>query len=247
MSELKNKILDYILSINKYEKYIKEIYKMPIFHKCLSGYIINLRTYIELKNIIHYKVLNKFIKEEDNKQESLSNEIQKLIETEKISEPKINIEQLNYKTSSEFIELIEKRNEYLLINEEFWNILCKNEPNENARPIDYYINYSKLVLILKDKSQINFELNSKNILRKKSYIYTINYINDNLFDYAQSIVEYYIFENKIKNDLINDDDFFLKEKIIGYLIEKEWIDEWKKNTFYEEIKNKYLAFFILSI
>ena len=242
MSELKNKILDYILSINKYEKYIKEIYKTPIFHKCLSGYIINLRTYIELKNIIHYKDLNKFIKEEeeDNEQESLSNKIQKLIESEEIYEPKINIEHFNNKTSSEFIELINNRNDYLLINEEFWNILCKKDPKENVRPIDYYINYSKLVLILKDKNQMNFELNSKNILRKKSYIYTINYINDNLFDYAQSIVEYYIFENKIKNDLRNDDDFFLKEKNIGYLIEKEWIDKWKKNTFYEEIKNKYL-------
>ena len=241
MSELKNKILDYILSINKYEKYIKEIYKMPMFHKCLSGYIINLRTYIELKNAIHYKDLNKFIKEdEDNKQESLLYEIQKFIEKKEISEPKINIEQFNNKTSSEFIELINHRNEYLLINKEFWNILCKNEPKEKVMPIDYYINYSKLVLILKDKSQINFELNSKNILRKKSYIYTINYMNDNLFDYAQSIVEYYIFENKIKNDLRNDYEFFLKEKIIGYLIEKDWIDEWKKNTFYEEIKNKYL-------
>ena len=84
-------------------------------------------------------------------------------------------------------------------------------------------------------------MTDKNILRKKSYIYTINYINDNLFDYAQSIVEYYLFENKIKNDLRDDDDFFLKEANIGYFVEKEWIDEWKEKTFYEEIKNKYLA------
>ena len=240
MDELKYKILNYILTVNKYEKYIKEIYKIPILHKCLSGYIINLITYIELKKIIHYKDLNKFISVDDS-HESLLNKIQNLIESEEITEPKLNIEQIHNKTSSEFIELINNRNEYLLINEEFWKDLCKFEPKEIVKPINYYINYSKLVLILKDKNQINFELNSKNILRKKSYLYTINYINDNLFDYAKSIVEYYIFENKIKNDLRNDEDFFLKEIHIGYLIEKVWIDEWKKKTLYEEIKNKYLT------
>ena len=56
MNDLEARILDYILAVNNYENEIKEIYMLPILHKCLSGYIINLKTYIDLKKAFIIKV-----------------------------------------------------------------------------------------------------------------------------------------------------------------------------------------------
>ena len=50
-----------------------------------------------------------------------------------------------------------------------------------------------------------------------------------------SILEYFDYENIMINELKNNN----KKSGHGHLVTKKWIDEWKKYTNYESIKDKY--------
>ena len=59
-----------------------------------------------------------------------------------------------------------------------------------------------------------------------------------MFEYLSIIPSYYQFESLVIKSL--KDNSSAKSVFIGFLIDKKWIDEWKKNMNYENIKNKFL-------
>ena len=229
MNNLNSLLNRYILGIYNYELYLESIYNPSNKKKYHRGYIIKLSKYNELKNIIYYDHLKKYILNKDSK--SYSNNIDIIINNHKmIYIPKL--EQIRCDRLSDLINYINNNEELLIINTELWNIIGNNS---NAVYIDYFIDDSKIMLILGNEN-ICFKHNN-NILNKNSIINSIESKNQELYEIIDTVIEYYNLENNFISNINN----YVKNQIeIGYLINKKWIDEWQKNTHYEKIKKDYL-------
>ena len=113
---------------------------------------------------------------------------------------------------------------------ELGNIICKDEEN-NKHFYTYLIENLNIIINL-DKTEAISLYCINNIINENSY----NISNNNkLLHLAKSIVEYNKFENKIIGNLKNNNSKDAPKKEIGYLVNKKWIDEWKKLVDYENI------------
>ena len=116
--------------IYSYEKFIEEIYNKnnnsPLQDK-YKGYIIYLSDYEELKKNLNYNSVKQFY--------SLKNiEKQKLLQHYDVNKfNKIKtIKQIEFYSQRYLINKIKNGNEYIIINEELWNLIgCKNNENKN--------------------------------------------------------------------------------------------------------------------
>ena len=57
---------------------------------------------------------------------------------------------------------------------------------------------------------------------------------DNWLIIYRDVINYFNFENYISNNLNNEKSEPIKFR--GFLVNNDWVDNWKKNSFYEEIK-----------
>ena len=225
-SKLKEKLIQYINAIKDYEIYIKTIYKS---HKenfnYHEGYIVNLKDFKNLKECIKYEVLK-----ENN---SYLNNFEEKIQINSIP----TIRQIRINNSQDFIKAINNQKEYIILNKTLYHILSKDD-NIYGPFFHYFIDDSKLSLILENSETVFFKLNN-NILNEKSLIQTKSEIiisNSELIDYFEAIIEYYNFNLEIFFALNCEINPF-KEK--GYLVDLNWINELKKKIFYEDIKKEF--------
>ena len=208
-------------AISEFENYyLKDIYYNNYsFNSSHKGYLIDLKDYeriIQLINNINININNVNIKD-----------LKKNFE----------INQIEFKTSHYLINMILNGNKYIFINTKLWQLLYDKEKN-NDSPIIYNVNSNDITFSLLDKTTLSFKHN-KNIIDENSY--KDNYYRSNykqITNIYNSITYYYIFENKIMNDLKN----IQSSKDIDYvfLISKNWIEIWKKISYYENIKINYL-------
>ena len=135
------------------------------------------------------------------------------------------IDKLNIKSSKELIELIMEGNEYKIISKELGDLICKNKIINNR--IDIYISYPDLFLYFNkdDCLYLSYNDNIDNIINKKSYC------NFQKKKFEKEIKEYNNFQNKIIEELKKKNNKNIKHD--GCLVDKKWINEWKKITHYD--------------
>ena len=225
INEKVDQIYDYLQAIFQFEEFVKKIYNNYDWNLNYDGYIIKLKDYQNFKDNIFYDIIVKYY----SSSKSCKNKIKEFIDSEKINEIK-KIDKVIIRTEKELIDLIKQKNEYKLISMELGNIICKNLDN-NKRFYIYLIETFNIIIYLDIDEAISLNCNN-NIINENSY--TINN-NSKLLHIAKSIIEYNKFENKIIGKLKNKNLDESEEIEDGYLIEKKWIDEWKKLLNYENI------------
>ena len=224
-SKLK-KFICYNKAFLNYEQYKKELFsKTRVTNKFIysKGYLINLNDINNFKqNIKHEEA--KIINEEKMKS----------IFDENLFDNIKEVSQIKYKTSDYLKNMLLNGNKYILISQELWNIIYDKTNQNNEGPIIFKINKNKIVLSLK---------NEQLTLSHRDFIFDFYSCGGNnscdsfseiqkLYD---SIYNYCIFETNFSKYLKSNS----KHSDKGYLIKKIWIDEWKKYSNYEEIKNKH--------
>ena len=142
------------ISLFKFETIIKNIknsynYEINYVEK---GYLINLKEYENLKNVLNNENLyNLYIEGKKNLFDKKINELillNKLKDNNKLKLVKIN-------SINELIKLIKNKNEYILIDEDLMKIICVQNKNNYY---NYKINNNILKLYI-EKDNLNFYYN----------------------------------------------------------------------------------------
>ena len=219
-------LLKYQKAIYEFEKRLEDIKYEKNNNKTREneGHLINLNNYEEfIKKIQYDKYKNP---------EYYNNVDGNISESEKIY-----INQIEFNTYEYFLNMIYNENKYIIINNELWEKVC-NKGEENKLTINYEINSYNIYLRLINGKKLVFTNCGDNILESTTCSNvtsdTTNYDEiKNIYNFIKKCSE---FEKKFMNDLIssnsNQDD--------GYFVDKDWIDQWKLYSNYEEIKNNYL-------
>ena len=164
------KKLKYCKVIYDYEENIKNIHLKPLKRNenyKYKGYLINLNEYEKFKESIDYN--NKININHRLNDINLSN-------FEKI----YTIKGIELKTSQYLINMLYNENEYIIVDENFWKIICENG-KENEEPILYNIKYNKLSFTLDNNIEFIFnqDNNNENIINKK-LLYSKNKYKSNI-------------------------------------------------------------------
>ena len=147
----------------------------------------------------------------------------------------MTLKDIDFKTSQYLLNMLLNGNKYIIIDETFWKAICE-KGKEYSIPIIYEISENRNLLKVKlmDDIPLMFDnIRKDNILEQ----FILRNISGNNFESImktyQNIRSYYNLEIEIKKGA----------KIIGrgYLIEKDWIDKWKHQIKYENIKSDYLV------
>ena len=219
MNKIENdtdKINNYFIFLKIYEKNVNSNQDNRNCFIEIEGYLINLKDYEYNKKIICFDDLMKLTEKSEFDQKL--NELASLDISSKIKE--INPVFLN--SSEDLIKLIKEKNEYILIETSFFNIISNIQEQEK-----YRVNVMNNILELKiGKDSIKF-YNNKYILNEASYYACNDELK--LSKISKAMLELYIFDQNIKKNQKNE-----KEKV--YFVSKNDIDEWKESTNYENIK-----------
>ena len=219
-----NKVYEYCKAISKYERKVELISKNYKWVETYAGYIINLKEYNELKDSIHYDNLKEYITDEDLCKEK----IKELFESEKIDDIKKISMIIEIKKKNKLKKLLESKNEFKLISKELCDTIYKKK--EEIEPKIYIIDYPSLLLFLSQNELVSFSIND-NILNRNSFI---SYGEIKILNLAKSLFEFHNFTNKIEMNLKNKPIGDYKDS--GFLVNKTWIDNWKKFSNYDRIK-----------
>ena len=268
-----NNIILCCKSIFEYENFLNQIYSniKDNTNIKLEGYLIDLKEFEKFKIDIDYQLYKENIYDY---KDDISVKITLLFSENKPLIELKRFKQLKIKSNQELLNIFSNKNEYILINSEIWNYICK-KGKESESFITYYINNSNLYFSLEDGSFAYFQHN-KNILNIDSFIkrqedkiiesmtnknkILDNNDNDSSNHNENSNEKKEFIFNNINNDnkllsLINvmEEFFSFENEIIkessdiinsGYLIDKKSIDKWKNYTFYEIIKKNYFKRFL---
>ena len=141
-------LLKYNKAIYNFEKYFEDLYKKTDGMKC--GYLINLKDYEDLKKKANYT--KKYMQDEI-----------KLSDSEKI----YTIKEMENATSRNLIDMLNKGNKYIIVDQKFWKVFCeKGKENNEAIWYNVFPNYFSVTL---NGISLNFNLTKNNIIDKNSY------------------------------------------------------------------------------
>ena len=187
-------------------------YQYPNGSNILQGYIINYEEYKELRD--------KILSENENNMSHVR-----------------DIKQIFFEKSSYLINMISNGNKYIIINKDLLNAICSNNRKE-----DIFFNYiiENNYLILKLDKDIYFINNKNNIIGKDyiSYFHILNYSSN--FEEIEKIYKGIKLYNDFENNFLTDLKSSTKKQNEGYLVNKDWFDEWEKYTNYQIIKKNFL-------
>ena len=216
-----NLIYKYFTAILNFEEELKKDFDC---YKINRADIVKLEDYEQFKDSISYYCLKK----NNNDESTCLNTINDLIESNTINEIK-KIDKVIIKSSKELINLIKDGNQYILISRELGNLICNEIKNCN-RLYMYLIDDPDLILYLDtlDTNEYLCLSFNDNIINEKSFC---NFQNKKKLEIEKEITEYNKFENKIIEELKKQNN--TNVKYFGYLVDKKWIDEWKKITHYD--------------
>ena len=215
-------IYKYLLAIHQFEKFISKVYKIKSAdYRIYEGYLIKYEDYNKIKNQIHYKDL---LREGNNDISFTKEEFQKYVKKYKIKDEYIKAKLIKINEPKELIDLIQNNNKYLLIEKDLGDLICQKEEYLN-----YIYKYSINDINMKFFN-IKFERNN-NVIDENSYIFG----NEKIKNLADSLIEYYNFEKDFNN--LNY-TYNQSKDGKGYLVDINWIEEWKKLCNYEVFKNE---------
>ena len=130
---------------------------------------------------------------------------------------------------------------YILINKEFWKLICYDDGLDEIGLVRYYFKDGNLILNfgVKGKLEVNTE---DNIISKEKEMLlkdTNNFedepeANDGFDIEMKKLILLYAFEEELKNKMNNLKYIESKFKQY-YLISREWIDEYKRYFHYKEL------------
>ncbi len=132
--------------------------------------------------------------------------------------------------------MIYNNNKLILISKELWKIICK-KGKEDEEPILYYIKSNKISFETEDKIKICFKKQKDNIIDISSFISENSSNIDEFKNILNDIKKYYNFEEKFIKDLLKEEKDSQK---MDYLVCKNWLEKWKRYSYYEEIKKNFL-------
>ena len=213
--------------IENFEKvYVKDLFDNYKEKGPCVGYLINLENYEDLRTKLKTQSKGK------NKES-------------KILDSNTKLKTLEIKTSKYLIKMLLNGNKYIIINEELWNLFGVEKKNNTH--ILYYIDKGIIIFKLDDNFQLSFLCPRHNNIIDKYSIKEEN--NANFFSKIKSefeeiektfkqIKDYYDFEKELSLYL-NQNIVVQKHKEIGYLVDQKWVENWKENTHYDEIKENF--------
>jgi len=214
------------------ENFIKIDYKIGESYNKRNGYLIEWKKFENLKNNLNYK---KF-KKKDIKKDEYKNYFDK----DKFNKIK-KIKPFEIKSYQYFINLLLNKNEYILITDNLFDIICEKKYKYQYNVI-YSINKSKIIIFFEDdkiltisnlyKNKINEYALTKKENEKKN--------NDKFENLLESMLTYYKFEKKFLEELKKKkSSSSLGNSQGNYLIDKMWFDEWIYFSDYKNIKKDY--------
>ena len=239
MSKDENNLIEYIKyieALSNFDKHLEDISKIDNPYNTYKEYLVNYKDFEELKKNINYDKYKSFGTREKKDYENIfnSNKTMKLMK----------IKQIEFKTNRYLINMLLNGNQFIFITKELFEVIG-NDKERYEYPIEYKIDNNTLIISFKEEKKLIFSYQKNNIINIYNYkkddsnydssFKEINKIN-------KDINEYYKFEKEFRESLNNKKTSFSLDyhKKEGYLINKEWIDIWKRYTNYDEIKNKYL-------
>ena len=152
--EEKKDLTIYIEGFEQFDKYVKKINQSYTQnYEIHHGYLINYSKYTELRERIKEEYENSF------------NHFNVKIPMNNNSKKDYTIEEIAFRDSNYLLNMILNGNKYILINENLYQLLCKEE-YKNRASLEYEINYYKIRFNFDGQYPLIF-LNSKNIYMKK--------------------------------------------------------------------------------
>ena len=229
-----NEFLNYNNAIFEYEDIIEKFNddKNIQSNKKKNGYLIEFKEFEELKNNLNHKKLKK----KDLKKD----ESKKHFDKYKFNKIK-KIKPFQIKSYEYFINMLLNKNEYILITDNLFDIICEKQ-YKNQSNVIYSIDKSNIIIYFEDDKKLTIDNLYKNKIYE--YISNINEADRKKFDkfgnLLESMITYYKFEKKFLEEL-------KKQKVSSlgnnsqciYLIDKMWIDEWIYFSDYKNIKDFY--------
>ena len=198
------------------------------------GYLINYERIDKIKKAINYENNKEIYK---NLSPSPADQVKKIY----------TIDEIKFRNSDYLLNMLQNKNNYIIINNELWKVFCKND-KEKLAPIKYYINYGQIKFKLDDQKElifsVEFQKNDNLITFKKFYIsdnpyydhFRSNY-NNLVNDIYKPIKEYYEFHKKFIAHLKMPKRSDLQS---GFLVDIDWFKEWEQFYDFINIKDKYL-------
>ena len=240
-------LIDYINAFNEFDLEINKIHNYnPLQDVYYEGYLVNYKRYQNFRNLVinlYNNQLNQF-NSPVNENLNESTNYNDILEQNRLT--------------TESFPLVESRilngESFIIINKKLFILICKkNEPENNK--IEYKIrsrnpgfiqinpNNNKKIIRFKnnktniiDKSTVLAKKNNDGVNNNRNNIFSkINSMNkDNWLIIYRDVINYFNFENYISNNLNNEKSEPIQFR--GFLVNNDWVDNWKKNSFYEEIK-----------
>ena len=229
ISELKS-IIQELLNFDKTisQNYKNESSSNEIIKR--NGYLLNIKTINDLKEKFCYNIFKNYLSDSSNFELYFYQNF-------KAGIPHGNYEEKIFITSKELIKSIEENNEYVLVNYNIWKMTKNSNFDKKKGLISYKNNSDYLILFLNNIETVYFSPNSF-IINKNSFFKSENIKQNEINKIYKSIFEYYMFETNIINNLKL---LKIEDKKEGYLISKNWLNDWKKYSDYENIKKNFLS------
>ena len=207
-----------------FDKYLNDIYIKSSQNTENEGYLIDLKDLEEIKKKTDY-----------NKNKVKSDKIY----NQKLNKKLYTLKKINCRSSQNLINMIENNNQYILINKELWELLCE-KGEEDTIPIKYEIKSDIINFKLIDNKILKFYQNKeiKNLIDKDTYENKNSNKSDNeeLKIIYEDINKYYKFEKEFLENIKKKESTTLNT---NYSVTKNWFDNWKEYTYYEEIKKNF--------
>ena len=213
----------YQSAVKNLDNYIKIVNTKAIIHK---GYLINLDDFNNFKKKINY---------EKNKNCFVPANF-----TIKEDEKAITINSLDVQNNKSLINMLLNGNKYIIVDSAFYKIISpKGQAFATSTDYSFSNNFSELHLKLKDQNEIKFSNKKDNIIEESRIKNKPSNNYENIKKSYLSIKKYYDFEINLVQQLQINKSNTINDK--GFLIEKDWIDKWKKSIKYDVIKTDYLV------
>ena len=234
----------------KFQNYLYEIHSPYYQNKMHEGYFVDYKKFQDFEKLINDLAPEKQADE---------TKMQAKIESNKIST--VNLNEVNNQ--------ILNGNRYLIINNSMYELICKqNEPEKKNNKIVYKIITHYLEIYPEKGKIIQFTNNNTNIIDKTVIVGSVlnNNTNNNIINYSNNNQNINNTEN-MNNSIIsiqaietNADKIYLimlkyfenENKIIsilrdqkseqmfqGFLVDKEWVDNWIKYSHYEAVNKEF--------
>jgi hypothetical protein len=225
--------LKYFDAFSNLVKFINTIYNQTNQPgQQFEGYLVELNSYNKLLEIV-------------NELNSSSPQTQRFSPYNYNETEKKQLYKLKTTNANNIISLIERNQSFIIVNNEFYDVVCEKK-DENK--ITYIIIPEKIILYLTNGTTKEFKNNKNHIIDKSSLLEEKkkeeNPVSESKEDQKdnENIDRIYNEVNnyaKCQQDIIkkiNDDNTKIEHL---FLVDKDWIEKWKKNSFYDKIKEQY--------